>query len=41
MADRIPGARYAELAGAGHIANVETPAAFDAAVTAFLNQVLP
>ncbi|RVT50626.1 alpha/beta fold hydrolase [Rubrivivax albus] len=41
MAERIPGARYAELAGAGHIANVETPAAFDAAVTAFLNEVLP
>jgi pimeloyl-ACP methyl ester carboxylesterase len=41
MAERIPGARYAELAGAGHIANVETPATFDAAVTAFLNEVLP
>lgn len=41
MADRIPGARYAELAGAGHIANVETPAAFDAAVIAFLQETLP
>jgi len=41
MADRIPGARYAELAGAGHIANVETPAAFDAVVTAFLQDVMP
>lgn len=40
MAERIPGARCAELAGAGHIANVETPAAFDAAVTAFLREVL-
>ena len=41
MAERIPGARYAELAGAGHIANVETPAAFDAVVTAFLQDVMP
>ncbi len=41
MAERIPGARYAELAGAGHIANVETPAAFDAAVIGFLQQALP
>jgi 3-oxoadipate enol-lactonase len=40
MADRIPGARYAELAGAGHIANVETPAAFDAAVIDFLQETL-
>lgn len=36
MAERIPGARFATLAAAGHIANVETPAAFDAAVIAFL-----
>lgn len=41
MCERIPGARYAELAGAGHIANVETPQAFNAVVTAFLNEVLP
>lgn len=41
MAERIPGATYAELAGAGHIANVEAPAAFDATVVEFLNEVLP
>lgn len=38
MAGRIPGARFAELAGAGHIANVEQPAAFDAAVAHFLKE---
>lgn len=38
MAGRIPGARFTLLAGAGHIANVETPAAFDAAVVAFLSE---
>ncbi len=41
MAERIAGARHVELAGAGHIANVETPAAFDAAVVGFLQEVLP
>ncbi|GAB4039275.1 MAG: alpha/beta hydrolase [Rubrivivax sp.] len=40
MAERIPGARYAELDGAGHIANVEQPAAFDAAVIRFLSETL-
>lgn len=38
MADRIAGARYVELAGTGHIANVEQPAAFDAAVNTFLQE---
>lgn len=41
MAERIPGARYVELAGAGHIANVEAPAAFDDAVIHFLKEALP
>ena len=36
MAARIPGARYVCLAGAGHIANLEQPAAFNAALAAFL-----
>jgi pimeloyl-ACP methyl ester carboxylesterase len=36
MAERIPGAAFAELADAGHIANVEQPEAFDAAVLAFI-----
>lgn len=39
MAERIPGACFVELAGAGHIANVEQPAAFDAAVTRFLSEI--
>lgn len=38
MAERIPGARFLELAGAGHIANVEQPAAFEAAVITFLQE---
>jgi pimeloyl-ACP methyl ester carboxylesterase len=36
MAERIPGARYACLPGAGHIANVEQPDAFNRAVLDFL-----
>lgn len=36
MADRIPGARFVEIAGAGHISNIEAPAAFNAALEAFL-----
>lgn len=35
LAERIPGARYVELAAA-HISNVEQPAAFDAALLSFL-----
>lgn len=40
VAERIPGARYAEIDGAGHIANVEQPAAFDAAVIRHLSETL-
>lgn len=36
MAARIPGAAFVTLANAGHIANVEQPAAFDAALLDFL-----
>jgi pimeloyl-ACP methyl ester carboxylesterase len=36
MAARIPGARLAELPGAGHISNIEAPGAFNAALGAFL-----
>jgi 3-oxoadipate enol-lactonase len=36
MADRIPGARFVEIEGAGHISNIEAPAAFNAALDAFL-----
>jgi pimeloyl-ACP methyl ester carboxylesterase len=38
MAARIPGARYVVLAGAGHLANMEQPQVFNAAVLAFLHQ---
>ena len=41
MAQRIPGAVFACLPGAGHLANVEQPAAFDQAVIAFLNAHVP
>jgi 3-oxoadipate enol-lactonase len=41
MAAKIPGARYKCLAGAGHLPNLEAPAAFDHAVLAFLREVLP
>ena len=36
MAAKIHGARYVCLPGAGHLPNVETPAAFNAAVLALL-----
>jgi len=39
MAERIPGARFVELAGAGHISNIEAPAAFNAALAAFLDSL--
>jgi len=39
MAARIPGARYVCLAGAGHLPNLEVPAAFDAAVIDFLRDL--
>lgn len=37
LADRIPGARYQEIPGAGHYPYLETPEEFTAAVTAFLD----
>jgi len=37
MATRIPGATAVVLDGAGHAANLDRPAAFDRAVTAFLD----
>jgi 3-oxoadipate enol-lactonase len=36
MAEAIPGAAYVELEGCGHLANLERPDAFDAALTGFL-----
>lgn len=38
MASRVAGAEYACLAEAGHIANVEAPAAFNAALLSFLKR---
>lgn len=38
MASRIPGARFALIAGAGHLSNVEAPQAFNAAVLPFVQQ---
>lgn len=40
MAGRIPGARYVRLPRVGHLANLEAPAAFNAAVLDFLHAVL-
>jgi 3-oxoadipate enol-lactonase len=40
MAERIPGAGYRCLAGAGHLANIEQPQAFADAVIEFLRQHL-
>ena len=37
MAARIPGARFVPLEGAGHLAHLERPAAFNAAVRGFLD----
>jgi 3-oxoadipate enol-lactonase len=38
MASYIPSAKYVELDGVGHLANLERPAAFDAALDHFLKQ---
>jgi 3-oxoadipate enol-lactonase len=37
MAEAIPGARYVELEGCGHLANMERPGEFDAALRGFLD----
>ena len=39
MAETIPGARFAEIAGAGHVSNIEAPEAFEAVLDAFLREV--
>lgn len=39
MAGKIPGAQYVCLPGVGHLPNLEAPAAFDAAVLSFLQEV--
>jgi pimeloyl-ACP methyl ester carboxylesterase len=39
MADDIPGAELVVLPGVGHVCHVEAPAAFEAAVRAFLDRV--
>jgi 3-oxoadipate enol-lactonase len=36
MASLIPSARYVEIEGAGHLANLERPSAFNAALDSFL-----
>ena len=38
MAERVPGSEYVCIAAAGHIANVEQPVAFNAAVVEFLRR---
>ena len=38
LAAAIPGARVVELGGAGHLSNLEAPAAFHAALTQFLDE---
>jgi pimeloyl-ACP methyl ester carboxylesterase len=40
MADAIPGARYAEIPGAGHLSNIENPNAFNRELMAFLSLIL-
>jgi 3-oxoadipate enol-lactonase len=37
MATHVPSAKYVELEGVGHLANLERPAAFNAALDQFLN----
>jgi 3-oxoadipate enol-lactonase len=39
MARKIPGARYVCLPGVGHLANLEAPQAFDAAILKFLGDI--
>lgn len=40
MAAKIPGARYVCMPGLGHMPNLEAPSVFDAAIFAFLREVL-
>ncbi len=41
LAERIPGARLTLLPGAGHVANLEAPEAFDSALIEFLRAAAP
>ena len=41
MAARIPGARFTVVAGAGHLSNLEQPAAFGELLAGFLDEVYP
>jgi 3-oxoadipate enol-lactonase len=41
MADRIPGARFVVLDGVGHLAHLEQPARFNAALDEFLQDAAP
>jgi len=41
MAEKIPGARFQVIPGAGHLAHFERPAAFRAALDAFFDQTVP
>jgi 3-oxoadipate enol-lactonase len=41
LARRIPGARYHVVAGAGHMVNMEQPAAVNEVLTAFLDELPP
>ncbi len=41
MAAAIPRARYAQLAGIGHLMNLEAPDEFDALLLAFLHEPTP
>jgi pimeloyl-ACP methyl ester carboxylesterase len=40
MAEKIPGSRYAEMAGIGHLMNLEAPDAFDQLLIDFLREPL-
>jgi 3-oxoadipate enol-lactonase len=39
MAAKIPGGRFVSLPGAGHLANLEQPNAYNAAIDRFLASV--
>ena len=41
MAERIPGSRYREFSGIGHLMNLEAPDDFDQALIEFLREPLP